>query len=84
MTGRIFICLTNETDMVENFHDNFEAGVQYYEAMYDSDGMNDIKPVDTYILLINKNGLPLYVDTTDFMLIEREVNSLVLMPMCLN
>jgi len=83
-TGRIFICLTHEDDYIENFKDHFTPGYQYHEALQGVDGINDIKENDEVLLMLDENGLAMYVDASSFALVDRFINEIALSPISLN
>lgn len=83
-TGRIFICLSHEDDYLDNFSDHFTIGYEYHEAIKGIDGENDIKDTDDVLLIINEHGLPVYVDSSSFALLDRYINTIALSPISLN
>lgn len=77
MTGRRFMCVSRNSDYVDNFDDNFTIGKIYAEALVDMDKQNDAKKEYNELLLISDNEIPIYIEQDDFVEVEG-INSIVL------
>jgi hypothetical protein len=84
LTGRLFICIGTSLQYLDPHNDHFVMGECYPEAISDSDGYNVIKKDEDVLLIKDKNGLPLYVDGADFMLLKESISPIALQPYCLN
>jgi len=69
MTGRRFMCVSKNSELVDTFADNFNIGRIYPEAKVDFDHEN-ITECDKELLLISDNNIPIYIDSCDFVEIE--------------
>jgi hypothetical protein len=83
-TGRIFICINNDDQYIDNSENHFTVGKEYYEAKLDSFDDNIILDSDNCILLIDKFGVILYADANGFVLISRKINKIALQKLWLN
>ena len=83
-TGRIFVCISNDSEYAENFEDHFKVGYNYKEAIKDPDGDNLSKSSDDVVLLLDKNDIPIYVELECFILIERKVSPIARTKIWLN
>lgn len=84
ITGRIFICIDNDCEYIENFDDHFKVGEQYLEAAKGHDDKNFTTEFSNELLMLSENNIPLYTNSSNFLLIERSVNKIAITKMWKN
>ena len=84
LTGRIYLCIDSDNELLDNPSNNFVVGENYYEAIVDNDGENYINKGENVILLLNKDNIPLHVNADSFIEINDQVLPIVIGPYCVN
>ncbi len=83
-TGRIFICIDENNDLIDDCENSFKPGKNYLEAKVDPENNNYTTKESDDLLLIDENNMPLYVCSEGFVLIEKQINKIALQKLWLN
>lgn len=83
VTGRKFLCVNRDSELLDQDQDHFKAGKTYVEAIVDNDVQNHTD--ENTLLLRGDHDIALYVNSEDFILLDETIPYIIrLNTFCLN
>lgn len=84
LTGRFFMCLKSNDNLVDSFENSFVAGQVYKEAIIDPSGDNLSRLDNEVFLLYSEDEIVQYVNKEGFELVSKKIQLLEEMTICMN